>query len=450
MRSLEFERFIALSRPAEEIANEKAFDSSHARREIARNVSLSREGQIREAVLRSFCEPIGEGRLEFGALSQREWAQLLRWLDFSGLALYFFDRLMESQLDHLLPASATTRLRQNLKDNSERTRGMAAESIEIQQKFQDAGVRYAVLKGLSLWPNSVPRPELRSQFDLDFVVAEQDLSEARKILAHRGYRLYGSNGRSWEFKRNERPGFTLKDLYKHLGSWVVELHAESGAVRRDSLLERLEWREFYGFNMPVLAPVDLFLRQALHVYKHICGEFLRAALLVEFRRHVLFRAGDDAFWEELYFAANQSRTAPLAVGVVSLLISQVMGEFVPEALTQWTMNVLPPPAQLWIELYGHRVVLGNYPGSKLYLLLRMNAETDGGLARRPLRQSLIPSRLPPLMIRAFPNEPLSVRLARYRMQLGFIGNRMRFHVVEGLRFAWERRRWRRHLKRVAP
>jgi hypothetical protein len=36
-----------------------------------------------------------------------------------------------------------------------------------------------------------------------------------------------------------------------------------------------------------------------------------------------------------------------------------------------------------------------------------------------------------------------VRLSRYRLQLRFIRFRLRFHIVEGLRYAWESRRWRR-------
>ena len=91
---------------------------------------------------------------------------------------------------------------------------MIAESIAIQQEFQEARLSYAKLKGLSLWPSSVPRPELRSQFDLDFLVAEESAPEARKILEQRGYRLYVISGRSWEFKLNEKPGVSLKDLYK--------------------------------------------------------------------------------------------------------------------------------------------------------------------------------------------------------------------------------------------
>ena len=436
-------------RSAEPPGNPKILGPQPVQGSPAEIISLGREQRIRQAALRSFCGPPSEWCSELESLTQGEWKRLLHWLDLTGLSLYFFDRLSELRLDRLLPAHVLARLRQNLADNTERTAGMIAESIEIQQEFQGASVCYGVSKGLSLWPNSVPRPELRAQFDLDFLVAEQDLPETRKILARRGYRLYGSSGRSWEFKRNERPGFTLKDLYKHLDSWVVELHTESGASSRASVLSRAEWHQLAGFSMPVLAPTDLFLRQGKHVYKHICGEFLRSVLLVEFRRHVLFRSANDAFWQQLQSTAHEDQQSYLALGVATLLISRVMGQFAPEALTSWTVDRLPGSARRWVELYGCRAALGSYPGSKLYLFLQSAVEAAGGPGGRRVRQSLIPLRLPPPAIRASPNELFSQRCRRYRMQLGVIFGRLHFHVWEGLRYVCERRRWHRSLEGIA-
>jgi hypothetical protein len=62
---------------------------------------------------------------------------------------------------------------------------------------------------------------------------------------------------------------------------------------------------------------------------------------------------------------------------------------------------------------------------------------------------LIPSRLPPPVIRASANEKFQFRLGRYRMQLHLVFSRLRFHLAEGLRFAWELHRWRRKLSQVA-
>lgn len=403
---------------------------------------------MREAVLLTFCDPLPQQCWRLENLSEKEWGKLLIWLDISGLTLYFLDRMTELQLYNMLPPGVLARLEQNLRDNVERTGGMMAESVALQHEFQKAYLSYATLKGFSLCPSSTPKPELRHQFDLDFLIAEKDVFEARGILERRGYRLYAISGRSWEFKINEKPVSSLMDLYKDLPGRSVELHVETNTPGHPSLLERIERREFRGIDMPVLSPVDLFLGQGLHAYKHICSEFSRTAHLLEFRRHVLARRDDDAFWEELRSTAEENPRASLGLGMVALLITHVMGDFAPETFTNWTADRLPQSAKLWIKLYGRRAVFENFPGNKLYLLLQRELESAGVPAKRSLRQALLPSRLPPAIIRASADETLPVRISRYRMQIHFILSRLRFHIVEGLRYTWESYRWRRHMNRA--
>ena len=421
-----------------------------ARLHGAESQPLRGEWTLREAALLIFCDPLPRQCLRLQKLSTREWRRLLHWLDISGLALYFLDRIVELKLTDWLPGDVAARLQENLRDNTERTHDMIAESVAIQQMFQDSRLCYANLKGLSFWPSSVPKPELRSQLDLDFLVAEQSAPEAKRILEQRGYRLYVVSGRSWEFKLNEKPGASLKDLYKASPSHAVELHIEPYTPNRISPLDRTEMRELYGCSMPVLSPADLFLGQGLHAYKHVCAEFSRAAHLLEFRRHVLFRWDDDAFWSQLKLVAEGGPRACLGLGVVTLLIAQTMGDFAPEALTNWTVECLPRSARLWVARYGRRTVLGGAPGSKLYLLLQRELEAVGVPAKRSLRQILLPVRLPPPLIRPRPNDTIAIRLGRYRMQLQFVLFRLRFHIVEGLRYAWESRRWRRGIDQLEP
>lgn len=404
----------------------------------------------REAVLLSFCDPLPEQCSRMRHLSRRSWQKLLLWLDLSGLALYFFDRAVELRLTDFVPAPVLESLEQRMIQNTRRTQSMIAESITLQREFQRAGLCYAVLKGLSLWPNSVPSPELRLQFDLDYLVSDEDLQEARDILVHSGYRPSASSERCWKFVRNERSGLTLKDVYRDTGSWAVELHDLSGGSERISPLQRLERSELCGFSMPVLSPVDLFLRQGLHAYKDVCSQFFRLALLIEFYRHVRFRRDNDVFWKALHREAHGNPQAALGLGVIILLIGQVMGEFAPEALTHWTVDRLPRPARLWVATYGRQIVLGSFPGSKLYRLLKRELEAGDS------QQSSSLSCLPAPVMRDFPIETFSirlirfVRLLRYRIQLDLIPNRLRFYGVEGLRLAWETRRWRRIMKQDAP
>lgn len=406
------------------------------------------EEAIRKAALFAFLDPLPEPCSLLQELSQREWNRLLTWLDISGLALYFLDRIVDLQITDWLPQPVLERLQRNLLDNTRRTHSMISESTAIQRDFQTAKVSYANLKGLSYWPASVPKPELRSQFDLDFLVAEASAPAAREILERRGYRLYAESGRSWEFKRNEEPWIPLKNLYKDTPSRAVELHLESKGAAQP-LLERIEWRVLRGISMPVLSPVDLFLGQGLHAYKHVCSEFFRVAHLLEFRRHVLARYDDLHFWDELRSAAHGRPRARLGLGVVILLLTNVAGDFAPAALTSWTVGTLPDAARLWVTMYGCRAVLGSFPGSKLYLLLQKELQAEGVAAKRTLRESLLPSRLPPPVARAFPNELLSIRIRRYAVQLHFLFSRLRFHLIEGIRYSWQSHRWQQQLDRIA-
>jgi hypothetical protein len=420
--------------------------AKNSTRAIKPQARLSRTFQLRQAVLFTLCEfdhATCDGLLN---LSNREWTCLLQWLDTSGLALYFFERLTHCGQLEILPTSVLTRLTHNLAENQERTTEMIAESVAIQRAFDIARFSYAVLKGFSLWPLSTPRMELRSQLDLDFLLSEHNAKEARQILEVRGYRLKAISGRSWEFKADEDRIGTLKDLYKAGRSLTVELHLESERrpLREDhiSLLSRTQQRRLHGMWTPVLCPVDLFLGQGLHLYKHLCSESARTAHLLEFYRHVVARYRERAFWGDLRESVTSQPGTSLKLGVVLALIAHTMGEFAPEALTCWTVDTLPPGALRWIELYGSRTVLASFPGTKLYLLLEEALASSGVNGMRPLRQSLFPYRLPPAIAPALHDESFFGCMKRYRRQASFLALRFRFHSVEGLRYLVESYRWR--------
>lgn len=427
-----------------------AFTASISKQDAASpSRGFNREQQIRKAVLLSFTNTVPGQIEQLMQLSSREWKRLLHWLDVSGLALYLLDRFLQLGLLDTLPQLVVDDLQQRMKDNARRTWGMMNESAVIQLKFQEAGLRYAVMKGASLSPSSVPRPELRHQFDLDFLVAEKGAPHARRILEQRGYRLYAISGKTWEFKINETPNVSVKDLYKDLPYRAVELHLEADIIGLNSRINSAQYREIFGVMMPVFSPNDLFLGQAAHAFKDVCSSFSRTAHLLELYRHVLSRREDDTFWCELRARVENDRATCLGLGVVTYLITSIMGDFAPKALTTWTVEVLPPSMHLWVDLYGRHTALGKHPGTKLYLLLQRELEIAGVSTKTPVKRLLWPSRPPPVVIRPSPNESFSTRISRYRIQTRFIFSRFCFHIAEGLRYAIESYRWRRHLDRLS-
>lgn len=406
----------------------------------------SRKQQLREAVLLAFSDSLSLQCSPLFQLTARQWQPLLRWLDISGLALYFLDRLADRGVEHLLPPQVRERLRQNLADNRDRMRAFVVESQAIHLEFQRESLSYATLKGISLWPHSVPRLELRSQLDLDFLIGEESAATARRILERRGYHLHAISGRSWEFKTGHLPASNLKNLYRNVLYRSIELHLDSAEPGESLLGTRTEIRSIEGMETPVLTPAEVLVGQGLHLYKHIRSEFSRAAHLLEFRRHVLARREDEAFWRKVRCAAGESLPAALALGFVTLLATQLTGPFAPESLTDWTVRPLPEAASLWVRMYGSRAILTDFPGTKLYLLLQGELGLRDVRAKRSLRQALLPLRLPPPVAHAAKGEQPAVRLRYQISQLRFFCLRSRFHLVEGLRYLWELPRWRRRVK----
>ena len=404
------------------------------------SVPLSGALKARMALLLFLSDPIPRECLDLCLLSAREWNRALHWLDTSGLALYFFARLQEKNRESQLPEWVLRRLRQNLADNKRRTASLLAESAAIQREFQRSGLRYAVLKGFSLLPHSVPRLELRSQLDLDYLIAERDAPAARCLLEKRGYRLRAISGRSWEFKIDAPPS-SLAELYSDSSNWSVELHLEAPNTP-SALLPRLEHIQFHDMSVPVLAPADLFIGQGLHLYKHICSEFYRTAHLLEFRRHVLSRYDDSCFWEQVRERGERNLRTVLALGVATLLIEKTMGPFAPESLTGWTAERLPRTLRAWVDRYGMRSAVMSFPGSKHYLLLQREIESLGIGSRRTVGQALVPRALPPAVAVATPDESLAARIRRCFFQYRFILYRLRFHIFAGFDYLREARAWR--------
>jgi hypothetical protein len=395
--------------------------------------------------MRLFCDPVPECSLRLATLNSQQWKRLLHWLDVSGLSLYFLDRVLELQLSSMLPDAVRERLEKNLRDNTQRMQGLLEEFATIHDQFQYSGLAYATVKGFSLWPNSVSRPELRSQLDLDFIVDPASSARAREILEARGYHLHAASGKSWEFKTNQISGMSLRDIYTPTTYRCVELHLEeSGAGTR---LRRSERRQILGVNAIALTAKDQFIDQGMHLYKHVTRDFFRMSHLLEFRRHVEKRKQDGAFWKQLETESLHVANSAIGLGVSTLLVSQVQGSFAPEALTRWTVGCVPAGARQWIERYGSRLAFANFPGTKLGMMLQkeLYAATP---QRRAAGRSLIPLRLPPAIVKTPEQESAMHRLRRRYFELRYILFRLRFHCVEGPRYLIESFRWTRYRMRA--
>ena len=397
---------------------------------------------LRRVVLDCFAHSPSALADRFAALDEKTWWNNVRWLDTSGLALYLLDHLQSFGQEHLLPASIYARLEQNLIDNSLRNSTLLAEAVQTNRAFQRDKILFANLKGITLTPDSVPNPVLRYQLDLDFLVLAKDAATATRALEDQGYDLTCVSGNSWEFKTRAKQSAKLKDLYKAKPQRSVELHLSTA----DGLLERVQIRTFDGVAFPVLAPVDLFVTQALHLFKHLVESFTRAAWLLEYRRHMLSRREDTEFWERLRAQLLHRPEISLALGVATLLAVEIFGDEAPALLLEQVHTAVPASVRLWIRVYGRSALLADFPGTKLNLLLERELAQTG---YRP-RGSLLPRRGPRSNPGGRAHEDVAARWRRRRERVAFFFTRMRFHFVEGARYLVEASRFRRRLLEQMP
>jgi len=414
----------------------------------------SRPLRLKEAVIASFWEPAPCMRARFAEFSIADWQRIMDWLDVSGLALYLHDRLRSLGLMDCLPSAILWRLRRSLAENRERTDSLFDEAISLCKSLQEQGISFALLKGITLPSESVPDPALRCQADLDILIRESDGPRARCCLRAHGYELDDISGSTWEFKAGTTGLSTLKDIYRVRPERAIDLHLlQERARTHDSApltdrLDRAKIRSIQGVLFPALSPPDIFVQQAVHIFKHMCSEHTRASWVLEFWRHISARRHDKTFWCQVEDVALREPQADLAIGAAVLLTSFVFGPCAPEQLAHWSLDRLPPAVCLWIQMYGRHILLSDNPRSKLYLLLLRQLRPDTPAERTTRRRLVLPIHMPQRVTRGGKNERFASRLLRYSAQARFVFLRLRFHTAEGLRFGFESIRWHRRLAEV--
>lgn len=407
------------------------------------------------AIVASFRESPDRAERLLRAFSPAEWQKTWFWLDASGLTLYFLEHAETAGFLDAVDAATVQRLRQKLIDNTERTQDLFREFSALNRAFLRERVLFANLKGFTLCPDSCPRPELRLQLDFDFLVSGRYLVTCQSVLEKLGYELAAVTPTSWEFKANHHVSTRITDPYKRSAFRSVELHFNLDNMNRkliahDERLDRLTVWHYDGCSVPALCPADQLISQALHILGHLRSASTRPAWLLEFQRHVLAYRYDMEMWREVRQRAHGNTLVPIAMGVCVLLATELFGEFAPPPLRDWAEPAVPDGVRRWLDRYGQRAVLADFPGTKLYLLLERELSNVIGQPATRERRGILPRPRIPRLYRDRPGDSFATRARRMWMQLRFVLFRTRFHIVEGLRYAIEAMRWPRRLRSSSP
>ncbi len=385
---------------------------------------------------------------------------MLPWLHTSGLALPFFRTLRDHGSERLLPSDVRTRLEHNQADNQGRVVRMAEEFAALNRCFENAGIRYAALKGFALIPDYSPDASLRTQADFDYLIAPESLPQTEQALRAASYvRQNRDDSSPVVFFHSTRPlriPACDDDLYCAALPRRLELHtalwkAGPEAIRATSLetaLERTRLHDWQGLRFPALADEDALIFQVLHALRHIFDFWCRLSTLQEIAHFLERRAHDEVFWRRFVARAECDSGLPQATGVMFTLAAELFGASVPAALAGWLGESTPRAMKLWAERYGHDSALGNFMGDKFSLFLLREFIPDAVAWRVVSRRRLFPFHRPNRAAEAL-SPRMSSRLAAGLKQSLHIARRVKFHLVSALRLGWEYPRWQRVL-RSAP
>ena len=413
--------------------------------------------ELAEAVVE--CFQLGEETPEVSRLrnfNAREWQRTYGWLDRSGLALYLLRRLQDLGATELLPPEVRVRFERNDVENRRRLEYITSEFDSINQRFQRAGINFAVIKGFSLIPGFCPDVTLRAPSDLDYLVGQESVAAAQRALEEEGYCLQRMSEIEFKFgKPSAQSQFFLMIHYSpadratgggyaHLAFWNTKKtgwRSMSPSFRLDQTISHhwqglrfpgLEGRRCVCFASTPCFPAHVGMLGEIVLAsgdRVLCaGTVLRSTILGP-RRHSNARVS----------LSCGVRGGCYGTGRKSVRCSYAAdrGE------NGGSLFVILLAAYGW-KLVGRTWAIEDHPYlnsslfavSKLAFLLHREFIPDPKIRQEITRRRLFPWKVPEQIA-------IPAVLTGGRGQRQFLWRRLIFHLGSSLRYCWELPRWRR-------
>jgi hypothetical protein len=388
--------------------------------------------------------------------SRREWKHVLQWLDDSSLAFYFLQKLKDAHASEVAPPFVLSRLERNFDCNQLRIDEMARRFDTINHRFNDAGVRYTVIKGFSLVPQFCPTAALRYQADLDYLVDEQSLPAACRVLIDAGYRSQDSrSSKESIFVTPGKAPSRRDEQYSAHAPHAVELHTDIWDSRMHRLphipslfsVEQARTQYWNGFTFPAQSDEDAFLLQVLHACHHIFTQWIRMSCLFEVGYFLHRRASETELWSGIEQRVGDSALLREFVVIVTEMAAQLFAAPVPRLIQGWSAGIRPG-SRTWIKHYARDWILDGFPvyefsvfpRSKFALFLHQQYRSASGTQEFQGQERLPSSRLARVASSIRTDPSLILNLGWWTRQQ--LVRRSIFYALAQLRYVAEIPRWR--------
>jgi hypothetical protein len=390
----------------------------------------------------------------------RDWEASLNWLNLSGIALVFWDRLQKLGAEDAVPRQVGACLAANLADHRLRIAAMTQEFDSLNRQFERAGIEYAAWKGFALVPAYCPDACLRPIYDYDYLISEDAWAPAQEVLQASGYARKPDRGtpHSVNFTPPNLPSrlsllqgglytATLpRKVELHLRLWDEDAFRISLRVPERPLDRRLRrtWQTLCFYS---LAEEDAFVFQTLHTFQHILHNWCRLGWLWEIAYFLQHRSTDASFWKKLYAHLEASEPLTQVVALVISLAASLFHAALPAPIKNQMLGAMRGQAALWVERYGLRSALDNFSENKYSLFLYREFVRDE-TAWRDIRRSRLLPRHRPNRVAGAATPATSTLLPESWKQGWYVVQRLIHHAVRGAGYVWESVRWER-LRRLS-
>jgi hypothetical protein len=338
-----------------------------------------RDRDLRVVLLSALCPVPDFSRLDvLRRSSASQLRKLLRWLDQSGLALYFLTQLQDNNALYRIPEELRQALEYRLNANRQRTLAMLGEFERLVESFHHSDVNFCALKGFTLTPEFCRSADLRHQTDFDFLVAEDSLEKAKHAMRCCGYE---------QETTREADEVTFATPLRHIPSpnddiyaaprhrevdLVTTLRHASHGVSIDApaaCFDRIENKTLHGLSFPALPAGQMFCLQVMHAFKHLLGSWVRVSWLFEIGYFVDRHHGDNDLWGEVIAQMGREAKPRNAFGLVLSLTKTLFPRRIPQVLHDWCLRSLPPRIEAWVTQFGLKTAISDLDGAKWTLFV---------------------------------------------------------------------------------
>jgi Uncharacterised nucleotidyltransferase len=399
-------------------------------------------------------EPEFSGLALLPRLEKQAGIDLLRWLDWSGLALSFFARLQRHRATGQLSEGWHRALGERLARNRERTEDVLEEAQRLNTAFRSYGVQAATIKGFSLCPDFCDHPSLRHQVDFDFLVAPTSVRAAADALRSSGYSTAHLNesGETCFLTPLHHIPSPHDDIYALQRQRQVDLHI--------SIWEPCSWlpvevpqdclgharpESNHGVEYLGLSLEDKFLLHVLHAFRHSFRSWMRVSWLLEIAYCVEKHRGDPSLWTRVIERAGPARLTKTIFAFVLGLLERLFGSPIPSPLRAWTAEARTLSLRTWLDHFAVDWAMSDWPGSLDNLFLTAEFIPDPKLRMQYWRSRLFPNKTAQVSL-----GPVAATSAKRFFQLqaarlGYVAYRAALHLKGIAALPGQQMRWRRAL-----